>query len=154
MGSSLGERELEREASSGEVDSPSRRGARGHRRLGEPLGSAPPLDARPPRGGARGRGRAHPSHPRGSPSRRAGQEFTQPGQSGGCALHVVSGRRRGRQHPRSTQGRRLGLADPRMRASAWSARVSVTVVPGVTMTRRLLSFRTLVATLDIFRYFC
>lgn len=89
MGSSLGEGERERGESSSEVDSPSRRGARGHRRLGEPLGSAPPLDARPPRGGARGRGRAHPSHPRGSPSRRAGQEFTQPGQSGGCAVHVV-----------------------------------------------------------------
>lgn len=90
MGSSLGESKREREASSSsEVDSPSRRGARGHWRLGERLGSAPPLDERPPRGGARGRGRAHPSHPRGSPSRRAAQEFPQPGQSGGCALHVA-----------------------------------------------------------------
>lgn len=89
MGSSQGENKPEREASSSEVDSLSRRGARGHWRLGERLGSAPPLDARPPRGGARGRGRAHPSHSRGSPSRCAAQEFPQLGQSGDCALHVA-----------------------------------------------------------------
>lgn len=57
--------------------------------LGERLGSAPPLDAPPPRGGARRRGRAHPSHPRGSPSRRDAQEVPQLGQSGEYTLHVA-----------------------------------------------------------------
>lgn len=89
MGSSRGGSERERGACSSEVDSPSRHGARGHWRLGERLDSAPPLDARPPRGGARRRGRTHPSHPRGSPSPRPAQEVPQLGQSGGCTLHVA-----------------------------------------------------------------
>lgn len=49
-----------------------------------------------------------------------------------------------------TPWRRLQPADPWMMASAWSLRLSVTVVPRVTVTRWLLSFRTPVAALDIF----
>lgn len=109
--------------------------------------------------GLRGEGRAGGAGH--TPRTRAGHRRAAPARSlpsrdspGAARCMSFSGRRRGRQHPRSKRGRRLGLADPRMRASAWSARVSVTVVPGVTVTRRLLSFRTLVATLDIFRHFC
>lgn len=65
----------------------------------------------------------------------------------------LSGRLRGRLQPGPTPWRRLRRADRWMMASAWSVRLSVTVVPGVTVTRWLLSFRTPVAALDIFRHF-
>lgn len=107
-------------------------------------GSAP---RRPWMRGHRGEGRAggaghtprtRAGHRRAVPPRR----FPSWGSPGTARCMSLSGRLRGRLHPGPTPWRRHRRANPWMMASAWSVRLSVTVVPGVTVTRWRLSFRT------------